>query len=144
MPEAQSPDIQPAPPGAGRSIRFYLFGTVVVVGAGLAVGYFHISRNNDVAVAREARASVVDRGPRVEVVAATQGPQKRTITLLADVRSNAVATLYGKVSGYMKTVNVDQRRQGRGRAGRRPDRVAGSRSAIRGCGDRSRTQAAQS
>ena len=108
MAEVQSPGSPPAGAGTGRSIRFYLFGTVAVVAAGLAVGYFHVSRSNDVAVAREARASIVDRGPRVEVVAAAQGPQRRTITLLADVRSNAVATLYSKVSGYMKTVNVDR------------------------------------
>jgi len=108
MPEVQSPDSQPARVGTGRSIRFYLFGVVAVAAAGAAVGYFHISRNNDVAVAREARANVVDRGPRVEVVAAAQGPQRRTITLLADVRSNQVATLYGKVSGYMKALNVDR------------------------------------
>ena len=108
MPEVQSPDSQPARPGIGRSIRFYLFGTVVVVAAGVAVGYFHVTRSHDVAVAREARASVVDRGPRVEVVAAAQGPQRRTITLLADVRSNQVAILYGKVSGYLKTLNVDR------------------------------------
>jgi RND family efflux transporter MFP subunit len=91
-----------------RSLRFYLFGMVAVVVAGLAVGYFHWSRGNDVAVAREARATAVDRGPRVEVVAAVQGPEKRTITLLADVRSMAVATLYAKVSGYLKTVAVDK------------------------------------
>jgi RND family efflux transporter MFP subunit len=108
MAEIQSPDRQPAGVGTGRSIRFYLFGTVAVVAAGAAVGYFHVSRSNAVAMAREARASIVDRGPRVEVVAAAQGPQRRTITLLADVRSNAVATLYSKVSGYMKTMNVDR------------------------------------
>ncbi len=51
---------------------------------------------------------MLDRGARVEVIAARQGPETRSITLLADVRSNAVATLYSKVSGYMKTVNVDR------------------------------------
>ena len=106
MPEVQSPDRQPAPVGTGRSIRFYLFGVVAVVAACAAVGCFHFSRNNDVTVAREARASVVDRGPRVEVVTATQGPDRRTITLLADVRSNQDATLYAKVSGYVQTVTV--------------------------------------
>ena len=80
----------------------------VIAAAALAVGYFHLSRNNSVAVTREVRASIVHRGPRVEVVAATRGPEKRTITLLADVRSNAVATLYAKVSGYIKAVNVDR------------------------------------
>lgn len=93
---------------AGRSLGFYGFGLLVVVGAAVAVGYFHASRNSEVALARAARASAVDRGPRVETVAATQGPEERTIKLLADVRSMKVATLYSKVSGYVKTVNVDR------------------------------------
>ena len=42
------------------------------------------------------------------MVAAAQGPKERTITLLADVRSNPAATLYAKVSGYVKTVHVDR------------------------------------
>jgi len=62
-----------------------------LLGAGLAAGDFHLSRSNYVSVAREARASIAERGPRIEVVAAAKGPDKRTITLLADVRSNAVA-----------------------------------------------------
>jgi RND family efflux transporter MFP subunit len=102
-------DDQPATkPGYGRSIRFYLFGAVVTAVAFVAVGYFHISRNNAVATAREVRASTADRGPRVEVVAATQGPSERTITMLADVRANASAIMYAKVSGYMKEVRVDR------------------------------------
>jgi membrane fusion protein, multidrug efflux system len=91
-----------------RSFRFYVFGVVAVVCAGVAVGYFHLSRNNDVAVAREARAAAVDRGPRIEVVAVTPGPERRTIRLLADVRSMATAILYAKVSGYLKVVAVDK------------------------------------
>ncbi len=94
--------------GAGRSIRFYLFGLVVIVGAFVAVGYFHLSRNQTVAVAREARGTTVDRGPRVEVVAASQGPSERTVTMLADVRANTTAIMYAKVSGYMKSVLVDR------------------------------------
>jgi RND family efflux transporter MFP subunit len=100
---------QPAPAaGAGRTIRFYLFGLVVIIGAFVAVGYFHLSRNQTVAVAREARGTAVDRGPRVEVVAAAQGPTERTITMLADVRANTQAIMYAKVSGYMKSVLVDR------------------------------------
>jgi RND family efflux transporter MFP subunit len=100
---------QPASrPGYGRSIRFYLFGAVVTAVAFVAVGYFHVSRNHTVAAAREARATTVDRGPRVEVIAATQGPSERTITMLADVRANTSAIMYAKVSGYMKAVMVDR------------------------------------
>jgi RND family efflux transporter MFP subunit len=102
------PDHEKHKPGAGRSTVFYLFGIASLVIAAGAVWYFHSSRNSDVAGARQARASAVDRGPRVEVVNAVKGPERRTITLLADVRSNQVATLYAKVSGYIKTINVDR------------------------------------
>ena len=73
MPEVQSPDAARAPARAARS-AFYLFGVVARRGGGRRGRVFPFSRSNDVAVAREARASVVDRGPRVEVVAAAQGP----------------------------------------------------------------------
>jgi membrane fusion protein (multidrug efflux system) len=103
------PEVQPTPgTRTARPIRFYLVGAGAVVVAFLAVGYFHLSRSHTVATAREARGAAVDRGPRVEVVAVSQGPSRRTITLLADVRSNATAILYAKVSGYVKSVDVDR------------------------------------
>ena len=108
MPEVLVPSETKADPGAARPVRLYMVGVAAVIGAGLAAGYFHISRSSYVAIAREARASIAERGPRVEVVAAAKGPDKRTITLLADVRSNAVATLYSKVSGYVKAMPVDR------------------------------------
>jgi RND family efflux transporter MFP subunit len=94
--------------GAGPAVRFYLVGLALIIGAFVAVGYFHLSRDQTVAVAREARGTAVDRGPRVEVVAAAQGPTERTITMLADVRANTQAIMYAKVSGYMKSVLVDR------------------------------------
>lgn len=101
------PEVQLAP-GKGRSTRLYLAGATVVVAAALAVGYFHLSRSSSVATAREARGAVVDRGPRIEVVTPVPGPRERTITLLADVRSNQSATLYAKVSGYVKSLEADR------------------------------------
>ncbi len=110
MPEVQaSPgDQPPGRPSRSRSTAFYVSGIVFMVLAGAAVWYFHAVRNSNVASAREARSAAVERGPRVEVVNVRQGPDRRTITLLADVRSNAVATLYAKVSGYIKVIHVDR------------------------------------
>jgi RND family efflux transporter MFP subunit len=95
-------------PGAGRSAAFYLFGVGALAAAAAAVWLFHANRNSEVSGAREARAAAVDRGPRVEVVSAMKGPERRTITLLADVRPNQVATLYAKVSGYIKSLHADR------------------------------------
>lgn len=101
------PDVQTAS-GKARATRLYVAGGATVLIAALAVGYFHVSRSSSVATAREARGNVVNRGPRVEVVAPVLGPKERTVTLLADVRSNQSATLYAKVSGYVKSLEVDR------------------------------------
>ena len=92
---------------AGRS-RFYLFGVAAMVIAIGAVIYFHLARNQNVASAREARAVAAALGPRIEFVTAAGGPTERTIRLLGDVRSGAMAILYAKVSGYIKEMHVDK------------------------------------
>ena len=47
-------------------------------------------------------------GPHVRTVEAIQGPSDRTIQLLADVRPHQNATIYSKLSGYLKSINVDR------------------------------------
>jgi RND family efflux transporter MFP subunit len=94
--------------GRGRGLGLYVGGIVLAVVAGCAVVYIWHRNDTALSAAREAHAEVVDRGPRVEVVAAVQGPTRRNIVLLGDVRANATATLYGKVSGYLKSIPVDR------------------------------------
>src|SRR5262245_26115592 len=97
-----------AKPSVGRVVRFYFFGFVVLAAASAAVAYFHVTRSKEIATVREAKATVADLGPRVEVVTTAAGPKERIIKLLGDVRSGASTSLYGKVSGYMKTMHVDK------------------------------------
>jgi membrane fusion protein, multidrug efflux system len=92
----------------GRSSKVYVFGVGVLFVVIGAVAYFHFTRNQNVASARESRAAIAERGPRVEFVAAKAGPTERTIRLLGDVRSGATAVLYAKVAGYIKEVRVDK------------------------------------
>ena len=49
-----------------------------------------------------------DQGPVVRVAAVKLGPVDRTVTLPAEVRAEQRATLYAKVSGYVKTMRVDK------------------------------------
>ena len=92
---------------AVRTARFHLFGILALAAAAWAVVQMH-SRNEEIAAVREAQAGVGELGPRVEVVTATASPKERMIKLLGDVRSGASTSLYGKVSGYMKTMHVDK------------------------------------
>ena len=46
--------------------------------------------------------------PRLRVAVATQGPSRRDVTLLGDVKPYLSTTLYGKIGGYLKTLAVDR------------------------------------
>jgi RND family efflux transporter MFP subunit len=91
-----------------QSLKFYMFSGIVVFGSIAAAAWFHFARNEDIAAVRQARGAVMDLGPRVEVVTIGAGPKERTIRLLGDVRSASTATLYAKVSGYLKSIPVDK------------------------------------
>ena len=83
-------------------------GGLVVLVAVAATAYITYARKQDISAIREARGSALERGMRVETIDAKQGPKERLVTLLADVRPFATATLYAKVSGYLKNVTVDK------------------------------------
>jgi RND family efflux transporter MFP subunit len=91
-----------------RPSKLYLFGGGLLAVAAVTAVYFHLARSHDIATIREARATVAELGPRIEVVTTTAGPQIRIIKLLGDVRSGTSVTLYAKVSGYLKTMIVDK------------------------------------
>jgi RND family efflux transporter MFP subunit len=48
------------------------------------------------------------RGTRVEVITVDQTPPIREVTLLGDARAYSTATVYGKVSGYVRKIMVDK------------------------------------
>ena len=50
----------------------------------------------------------VDLGPRVFVTRVQVGPAARDLTLPADVRGFLQSTVYAKVAGYVKSMNVDK------------------------------------
>jgi RND family efflux transporter MFP subunit len=86
----------------------YGAGVVIVVIAVAGVAYFWRTGDAELAAAREARASAVAHGPRVEIATVAAGPSERVITLLGDARPYANVTLYAKVSGYLKSISVDR------------------------------------
>jgi RND family efflux transporter MFP subunit len=54
------------------------------------------------------RVGEIERGPRVRVVKATMSPPVRKVELQGEARPFASATLYAKVSGYLKEMRVDK------------------------------------
>ena len=90
------------------AIALYLFGALLLVGClGLA---YHLWMSKKLSLAEEqhTRAQAVDAGPRVAVVSVGESPRERMLTLLGEARPFVSATLYAKVSGYLREINVDK------------------------------------
>jgi membrane fusion protein (multidrug efflux system) len=90
------------------SFLVYLVGILLVAGAAFGGLSLWLKKDAQLVSAREALAESVAQGPAVQVATITQGPKERLITLLGDTRPYQVATLYGKVSGYVSSIPVDR------------------------------------
>ncbi|HEY6439153.1 MAG TPA: biotin/lipoyl-binding protein, partial [Acetobacteraceae bacterium] len=90
------------------SFLVYLIGLLVVAGAVLTGVRLWHDKDAQLGAAREAMAEGLAKGPAVQVATIAQGPKERTIALLGDARAYQTATLYGKVSGYLKSIAVDR------------------------------------
>jgi len=91
-----------------RRVLLYVAGLVVVGGAGLGAVRIWQQQTSTLAATRVGLARETARGPRVQVVAVAASPAEREIRLLGDTRPLQTATLYGKVSGYVKQIRVDR------------------------------------
>jgi RND family efflux transporter MFP subunit len=91
-----------------RSLGLYVFGLLIVIAAGFGTAYYVHASTTTLAGARSAIEADAAQGPRVVVAQVTKGPESRTITLLGDAKPFTTATLFAKVSGYVKAVSVDK------------------------------------
>ncbi|MGA9868399.1 MAG: efflux RND transporter periplasmic adaptor subunit [Acetobacteraceae bacterium] len=87
---------------------FYLVGLVVIGDAALVAGRIWHQQTATLAATRTVLAAAAARGPKVRVVAVAAGPTERSIRLLGDTRPLQTATLYGKVSSYLREIHVDR------------------------------------
>ncbi len=91
-----------------RSIGLYVIGVLLLVGAGVGTLYFMRASSAGLISAKAALDDEAARGPRVVVAPVLKGPEFRQITLLGDAKPFVTATLFAKVSGYVKSVSVDK------------------------------------
>ena len=94
--------------GRFGSFLVYLIGSLVVAGAAFTGVRLWQDKDAQLVASREAMAEGLAKGPAVQVATIAQGPKERLITLLGDTRPYQVATLYGKVGGYLKSIAVDR------------------------------------
>ena len=92
----------------GPAIALYLLGFLVLAGAALLLHRLIKTQNARVITEVEARETVAKAGPRVLVARVKRAPAERTITLIGEANPFATATLYAKVSGYLKEIKIDK------------------------------------
>ena len=80
---------------------------VVAVAAG-GTAALVLTRNHAESRERTERAEELDRGPLVDVSPITQASPLREATLPGEVHALAESTIYAKVSGYLKLIQVDK------------------------------------
>ncbi len=91
-----------------RTKWVYVVGIIGVIGALLGVALIATSRKAAADREEKDRTDEIAKGPRVRVARAQASPPVRKLELQGEARPYASATLYGKVSGYLKEMRVDK------------------------------------
>jgi len=81
---------------------------IAILAAALVVALLFVRHHHHLRAEAMRRDRQVSRGPRVFVAPVVLDKAERTLTLPADVRGFYQATIYGKVSGYLKEIRVDK------------------------------------
>jgi RND family efflux transporter MFP subunit len=86
----------------------YVLGAVLVAAIAVLVFMLARARHDAAANERAERERAFAAGPPVLVATVAPAPPRRTLNLPGDVRAYRQATLYSKVSGYLKEIRVDR------------------------------------
>jgi membrane fusion protein (multidrug efflux system) len=86
----------------------YAVGLLLVIGTAFGGLRLWQVKDAQLVASRQAMAEGVALGPAVQITTIAQGPKERLISLLGDTRPYQTATLYGKVSGYVRSIPVDR------------------------------------
>ena len=103
-----TPPVEPPVPSRRSAALLYVFGLGAVLVAGLFAFRFVGAKRTAEAVEASARQKDLSEGTRVLVAKVATLPSGRTVTLPGEVHAWKQATLYAKVSGYVKRMNVDK------------------------------------
>jgi membrane fusion protein, multidrug efflux system len=90
----------------GRTVHLLGIGAVIV--CLLLIVVLLLLRNRSVHEEQKSRRGDLAAGARVQVAIAKRGPTERTIAITGEARPYATATIYAKVSGYLKEMRVDK------------------------------------
>ena len=118
------------------SAWLYLGGIIVVLVAGAMAFLLFTRQRTHVEAATEQLTAEGEKGPSVEIATAHKVAGSNTLRLIGEARPYQSAILYAKVSGYMRSINVDKGDFVRANQLHRGDRIAGDRQTISSGGGR--------
>ena len=88
------------------AMMFAGFGVVALAAGGTAA--LVVSKNHAESKERTERKETLDQGPLVDVDEVKVAPPVRDVTVPGEVHALVEATIYAKVSGYLKLIHVDK------------------------------------
>ena len=86
----------------------YLSGLAIILLTGAGTFFYMRESSQGLANARAILEADVLRGPRMVFATVAPGPEYRVVQLLGDARPYLTTTIFAKVSGYLKNVQVDK------------------------------------
>jgi RND family efflux transporter MFP subunit len=93
--------------GKSGSIIYLLFGVLLVGTALLLSVKLRAERESNDQKETLARAAKIEAGPKVQFVTAGMAKPERSIEVVGEARPYIQATLYAKLSGYLREIKVD-------------------------------------
>jgi RND family efflux transporter MFP subunit len=90
------------PPQLKKYATFLLGGAVVLLVIIISWKYYSFKQEE------AARAREIEAGPSVRVAKVTRSPGDHKVNVIGETRPYQTATLYAKVSGYLKSIEVDK------------------------------------
>jgi RND family efflux transporter MFP subunit len=90
------------------SVLLYLVGIVIVLIAAVMAFLLFTRQRTDVQAATQQLTTEGQKGPTVEVTTARKVAGSATLRLIGEARPFQSAILYAKVSGYLRSINVDK------------------------------------
>ena len=91
-----------------RAVVYFAFGALATLAAALLLVQLFARQKAKVQAATEQQATVANAGPMIEVAIATRASGEDQLALLGEARPFQSATIYAKVSGYLRQMNVDK------------------------------------
>ena len=91
-----------------RSRRLFVIASLAVVIAGVLLTVLTVRKEHSLAKETRLLGERITSGDQVVTAVVRPAPETRQVTVTGEARPYATATLYGKISGYVKEIRVDK------------------------------------